>query len=211
MRGAWSRGGDVCQTVECQVIVPVRRCGPRPPRRLCSSKTRTNTYTAHGHGHMDGKCSTYLARISLSDGVLSARRSPSDAISTGTGAGACYYTVPCCHRRLKSRAPAASSFAWAGRSLTHRLASCRPLASLLSCLVAGGTRYMCAATAMLPPLCCHRYAATTSTSAQFCQTCAVSSQSILQPTTYLPGLSSLGTTTRSAIMPSVQSPEHQPQ
>ena len=152
-----------------------------------------------------------ISRVSRSRTECSRQGGRHQMPSTGAGAGACYYTVPCCHRRLKSRAPAASSFAWAGRSLTHRLASCRPLASLLSCLVAGGTRYMCAATAMLPPLCCHRYAATTSTSAQFCQTCAVSSQSILQPTTYLPGLSSLGTTTRSATMPSVQSPEHQPQ
>ena len=52
---------------------------------------------------------------------------------------------------------------------------------------------------------------TTSTSAQFCQTCAVSSQSIRQPSTYFPGRKLDGTTTRSATMPSVQSPEQYPQ
>ena len=48
------------------------------------------------------------------------------------------------------------------------------------------------------------------TSAQFCHTWAVSSQSHLQETTYLPGLRSSGMTSLSETMPRVQSPLHQP-
>ena len=48
------------------------------------------------------------------------------------------------------------------------------------------------------------------TSAQDCQTCAVSSQSQRQDRTYLPGARVAGMITRSETMPRVQSPLHQP-
>lgn len=54
------------------------------------------------------------------------------------------------------------------------------------------------------------YATVMVTSAQFCHTCAVSSQSQRHPSTYSPGERSWGRRTVSAITPSVQSPEHSP-